>query len=88
AYVQLTTRYKRDIPELFKYNVFCIISDGVNNKAGSFFAPYEFCNRSHPMAADRLLQDFNCGQGCTQRRILNGLCFETQKRLLAVRGGK
>jgi type I restriction enzyme R subunit len=43
AFVQLTTRYKRDIPELFKYNAFCVISDGVNNKAGSFFAPYEFC---------------------------------------------
>lgn len=42
AFIQLTTRYKRDIPELFKYNAFCVISDGVNNKAGSFFAPYEF----------------------------------------------
>jgi type I restriction enzyme, R subunit len=42
AYIQLTTRYNRDIPELFKYNAFCVISDGVNNKAGSFFAPYEF----------------------------------------------
>jgi type I restriction enzyme R subunit len=42
AYVQLTTRYRRDIPELFKYNAICVISDGVNNKAGSFFAPYEF----------------------------------------------
>jgi len=42
AYKQLTVRYKRDIPELFKYNAFCIISDGVNNKAGSYFAPYEF----------------------------------------------
>jgi len=42
AYTQITTRYKRDIPELFKFNCFCIISDGVNNKAGSFFAPYEF----------------------------------------------
>jgi type I restriction enzyme R subunit len=42
AYVQLTTRYKRDIPELFKYNAFCVISDGVNTKAGSFFASYEF----------------------------------------------
>ena len=42
AYVQLTTRYKRDIPELYKYNAFCVISDGVNTKAGSFFAPYEF----------------------------------------------
>lgn len=42
AFTQLTVRYKRDIPELFKYNAFCVISDGVNNKAGSFFAPYEF----------------------------------------------
>jgi len=42
AYNQLTVRYRRDIPELFKYNMFCVISDGVNNKAGSFFAPYEF----------------------------------------------
>ena len=42
AYIQLTVRYKRDIPELFKYNAFCVISDGVNNKAGSFFAPYEY----------------------------------------------
>lgn len=42
AYKQLTVRYRRDIPELFKYNAFCVISDGVNNKAGSFFADYEF----------------------------------------------
>ncbi|ADF53747.1 MAG: type I restriction endonuclease subunit R [Zunongwangia sp.] len=42
AYIQLTVRYERDIPELFKYNAFCVISDGVNTKAGSFFAPYEF----------------------------------------------
>lgn len=42
AFNQLTIRYRRDIPELFKYNAFCVISDGVNNKAGSFFAPYEF----------------------------------------------
>lgn len=42
AFKQLTLRYRRDIPELFKYNTFCVISDGVNNKAGSFFAPYDF----------------------------------------------
>lgn len=42
AYEQLTVRYRRDIPELFKYNAFCIISDGVNSKMGSFFANYEF----------------------------------------------
>ena len=42
AYDQLTIRYRRDIPELLKYNAFCVISDGVNNKAGSLFAPYGF----------------------------------------------
>jgi len=42
AFNQLTIRYRRDIPELFKYNAFCVISDGINNKSGSFFAPYEF----------------------------------------------
>ena len=42
AFIQLTVRYRRDIPELFKYNAFCVISDGINNKAGSFFAPYDF----------------------------------------------
>lgn len=42
AYKQLTIRYRRDIPELMKYNVFCVISDGVNNKSGTVFSPYEF----------------------------------------------
>ncbi len=42
AYKQITIRYQRDIPELLKYNAFCVISDGVNNKAGSLFAPYNF----------------------------------------------
>ena len=41
AYVQITTRYMRDIPELFKYNCFAVISDGVNTKAGSIFSDYE-----------------------------------------------
>jgi type I restriction enzyme R subunit len=42
AHTQLTVRYKRDIPNLLKYNAFCVISDGVNNKMGSLFSPYEF----------------------------------------------
>jgi len=33
AHKQITIRYQRDIPELFKYNAFCVISDGVNNKS-------------------------------------------------------
>lgn len=42
AYKQLTVRYRRDIPELFKYNAFIVISDGASNKYGSFFSPYDF----------------------------------------------
>ena len=42
AFTQLTVRYKRDIPELSKYNAFVVISDGANNKYGSLFSPYDF----------------------------------------------
>lgn len=42
AYKQLTKRYQRDIPELFKYNAFVVISDGVNNKYGTLFTDYEY----------------------------------------------
>ena len=42
AYRQLTVRYRRDIPEIFKYNAFIVISDGVNNKYGSFLSKYDF----------------------------------------------
>lgn len=42
AYKQLTVRYHRDIPELFKYNAFIVISDGASNKYGSFFSSYDF----------------------------------------------
>ena len=42
AYEQLTVRYTRDIPDLFKYNAFVVISDGVNNKYGSLFAEYDY----------------------------------------------
>jgi len=56
AYTQLTTRYKRDIPELFKYNVLCVISDGVNSKMGSFFAPYEFYYSWRKVTGDEKLE--------------------------------
>ena len=42
AYTQLTVRYRRDIPDLFRDNAFVVISDGVNNKYGTLFTPYEF----------------------------------------------
>lgn len=42
AYTQLTVRDRRDIPEIFKYHAFLVISDGVNNKYGSLFSGYDF----------------------------------------------
>ena len=41
AYLQITRRYMRDIPELFKYICFAVISDGINTRMGSNFADYE-----------------------------------------------
>ena len=52
AYTQLTVRYRRDIPELFKYNAFIVISDGANNKYGSFFSPYDFFYAWRKIEAD------------------------------------
>lgn len=63
AYIQLTTRYRRDIPELFKYNAFCIISDGVNTKGGSFFAPYEFFYAWRTESDRQLFQENNEADG-------------------------
>ena len=56
AYVQLTTRYARDIPELMKYNALCIISDGVNSRMGSLFAPYEFFYTWRKVTGDETIE--------------------------------
>jgi type I restriction enzyme, R subunit len=40
AYNQIQT-YKKDIESLFNYNAFCIISDGINAKAGSITSDFE-----------------------------------------------
>ncbi|SHJ90121.1 type I restriction enzyme, R subunit [Caminicella sporogenes DSM 14501] len=40
AYNQIQT-YKRDIPSLFNYNAFCILSDGINAKAGTITSNFE-----------------------------------------------
>lgn len=57
AYKQLTIRYRRDIPELFKYNAFIVISDGVNNKYGSLFSPYDFFYAWRKINADDTVHD-------------------------------
>ena len=40
AYEQINTRYVRDIPDLFTYNAFTVISDGINNRIGTIFTDY------------------------------------------------
>ena len=61
AYVQLTTRYRRDIPQLFVFNALCIISDGVNNKMGNLFAPYEFFYAWRKVTGDESVEDEKSG---------------------------
>lgn len=56
AYIQITTRYRRDIPELLKYNVLSVISDGVNTKMGSMFAPYEFFYAWRKITGDETIE--------------------------------
>mgnify|MGYP000598535970 CR=1 FL=1 len=70
AYTQITTRYRRDIPELFKYNALCVISDGVNTKSGSFFADYGFYYAWRKITGDETVEK----QGIDSlHTMLNGL---------------
>ncbi|MCH2229165.1 MAG: type I restriction endonuclease subunit R [Crocinitomicaceae bacterium] len=79
AFIQLTTRYKRDIPELFKYNALCVIGDGVNTKAGSFFAPYDFWYAWRKITGDESVERAGIDSLHT---MIQGLF--NQKRLLDV----
>lgn len=42
AYRDNLTRYRRDIPNLFIYNAFLIISNGIETRVGSTFASWEY----------------------------------------------
>ena len=42
AYDDNLTNYKKDIPLLFQYNAFCVISNALETRVGSFTAGYEF----------------------------------------------
>lgn len=81
AYTQLTTRYERDIPELFKYNALCVISDGVNSKMGSFFAPYEFFYSWRKVTGDEKLSKDGISSLLT---MINGL-FDKRRLLDVIR---
>jgi type I restriction enzyme R subunit len=42
AYDDNLTRYRKQIPLLFRYNALCMLSNGIETKIGSFNAGYEF----------------------------------------------
>jgi type I restriction enzyme R subunit len=42
AYDDNLTNYKKDIPLLFQYNAFCVLSNATETRVGSFTAGYEF----------------------------------------------
>ena len=42
AYRDNLTRYRKDIPDLFIYNAFLIISNGIETRVGSTFASWEY----------------------------------------------
>lgn len=78
AFTQLTVRYRRDIPELFKYNALCVISDGINNKSGSLFASYDFfyswrkIEGNEPLEKEGIDSLFTMVKGLfNQKRFLN-----------------
>ena len=79
AYEQLTVRYRRDIPQLFVFNALCVISDGVNNKMGSLFAPYEFFYAWRKVTGEESIEKDGIDSLFT---MINGL-FD-QRRLLQV----
>ncbi len=60
AYKQLTIRYRRDIPKLFRTNAFVVISDGVSNKFGSLYTSYQHFYGWHKVNHDDdIAQGFN-----------------------------
>ena len=42
AYDDNLANYKEDIPQLFRYNAFCILSNALDTRVGSFNADWEF----------------------------------------------
>lgn len=76
AFTQITVRYTRDIPKLFIYNAFVVISDGVNNKFGSLFADYDYFTAWRKIEPD----DKPIDGITTLKTMINGL-FERNRFL-------
>ena len=75
AYEDNLTNYKRDIPVLFQYNAFCVLSNAVETRVGSFTAGYEFF--FNWLRADDETEKINRKEiekeGASLERVLHGL---------------
>lgn len=75
AYDDNLTNYKHDIPLLFQYNAFCVLSNAQETRVGSFTAGYEFFFSW--LRADDETEKVNRKtiekEGGSLERVLNGL---------------
>jgi len=75
AYDDNLTNYKHDIPLLFNYNAFCVLSNALETRVGSFTAGYEhFFRWLRPDdEAEKVNRLSITNQGTSLERLLHGL---------------
>ncbi len=78
AWEQISIRYRRDIPNLMRYNFLSVISDGVNTRLGSIFTPYEYY-----YGWNKIKEDETTSQGISSLITMASGAF-SKERLLAI----
>jgi len=75
AYDDNLTNYRQDIPQLFLHNAFSVLSNGMESRVGSAYAPYDFFFRW--LRADDETEKVNRKQvesdGTSLERVIHGL---------------
>lgn len=75
AYDDNLTNYKSDIPKLFNYNAFCVLSNALETKVGSFTAGYEhfFSWLRSEDETEKVNRESVQKQGTSLERLIYGL---------------
>lgn len=76
AYDDNLTNYKHDIPQLFHCNAFCILSNAIDTKVGSFTAGWEhfFAWLRVDDEKEKIDRKELSEKGLTLERVIHGLC--------------
>lgn len=77
AYHNNLHRYKQDIPQLFAYNAFVVLSNGLHSKMGSFTAGLEHLSEWKRVEKENETYNPN-DDGISLERILRGMCDKTR----------